>query len=132
MPKKRRNGGKNRKGRGHVCTVRCSNCGRCIPKDKAIKRFIVRNMIEAAAVGDIGAASVYPAGSYTLPKLYIKTQYCVSCAMHARYVRARSRVTRRIRAAPMRLRPGQKRPNIGKPPRGMKKARFAPLVPKDI
>ncbi len=131
MPKKRRNGGKNRKGRGHVVYVRCSNCSRCVAKDKAIKRFIVRNMIEAAAVGDISAASVY-AGTYIVPKLYIKTQYCVSCAMHARYVRARSRATRRIRAAPLRLRPGQKRPNIGKPPRGMKKRLAHPIMPKEI
>ena len=34
---------------------------------------------------------------YTLPKLYIKQQYCVSCAVHGRVVRARKVAERRIR-----------------------------------
>eukprot|EP01015_Nassula_variabilis_P034754 TRINITY_DN8609_c0_g1_i2.p1 TRINITY_DN8609_c0_g1~~TRINITY_DN8609_c0_g1_i2.p1 ORF type:complete len:109 (+),score=39.35 TRINITY_DN8609_c0_g1_i2:147-473(+) len=73
MPSKRRNNGRSKKNRGNVKTVRCSNCGRVVAKDKAIKRFTVRDIVDASSKRDIKDARAYE--TFIIPKLYNKLQY---------------------------------------------------------
>ena len=101
MTVKRRSHGRNKKGRGHVNRVRCASTGKAIPKDKAIKRFIVRNIVDASSMRDIRDASAYE--TYALPKIYIKQYYCIEAAVHQRIVRPRSRTDRRNRGPPPRF-----------------------------
>jgi small subunit ribosomal protein S26e len=72
-------------------------------QDKAVKRYVVRNMVDAASFRDISEASAIE--GYALPKLYHKMYFSISAAIHSHYVRVRSRTNRRKRAPPQRFAP---------------------------
>ena len=99
MPSKRRNNGRGKKNKGHSDIVRCLNCARFVGKDKAIKRFQMRNIVDGSSKRDIKDNYAYDDSNFQLPKIYVKQCYCVSCAIHARVVRVRSAIrgTRRTR-----------------------------------
>mmetsp|Transcript_32728 Transcript_32728/g.98885 ORF Transcript_32728/g.98885 Transcript_32728/m.98885 type:complete len:138 (+) Transcript_32728:624-1037(+) len=136
MPVKRRNHGRSRHGRHKTTLVDCSHCNCKPPKDKAISRYISRNIADASSLRDLQEASVYT--EYQLPKIYRKNYYCVSCAVHSRVVRGRSREDRRNRAPPPRFRrPVEKKKedkpntNSGGPP-GVAAAAAAAAAPKPV
>jgi small subunit ribosomal protein S26e len=99
MPKKRRNGGRNKNNKGLAHVVHCTNCCRLVGKDKAIKRFVIKNMVDASSKRDIEESSAYTDKDepYVMPKLYVKLEWCIACAIHARIVRARSTDEKKVR-----------------------------------
>merc|ERR1712014_101406 len=90
MVKKRRNNGRSKHGRGHVKRVRCELTGALVPKDKAVKRFEVRNIgSDESFRRDLQDATTID--GYVAPKTFRKMYYCISAAIHSRKVRVRSR-----------------------------------------
>ena len=90
MPSKRRNNGRSKKNKGHSDNVVCCQSGRQVPKDKAIKRFTLKKIVDESSRKDIMDNSAYGENPAPLPKLYVKSYYSISCAIHSRIVRVRS------------------------------------------
>lgn len=59
--------------------IRASSVSLQNPPEKRTK------LLTLLAIGDISEASVY--AEYAVPKMYLKLQYCVSCAIHGKIVR---------------------------------------------
>ena len=63
-------------------------------------------MVDGSSKRDIQDNYAYDQATFTMPKIYVKLSYCVSCAIHARIVRVRSvddrkkRYTTRLRQFP--------------------------------
>ena len=59
MPSKRRNNGRGKHNKGHNNVIRCINCAKVVPKDKAVKRFQARNLVDGSSRRDIKENSAY-------------------------------------------------------------------------
>lgn len=93
MPKKRKNGGKNRHNRGNVKKITCDATGKRVAKDKAIKRFYSKPLLSQPARKEVKEMSYYD--RYEIPRLYRQQKFCVSEAQYHRVIYKRPKCLRK-------------------------------------
>lgn len=95
MPVKRQNHGRAKKNRGSTCNTQCNQCGAIVAKDKAISRSSNSPIVEAAAMDDLRAATIYETPE--VPTFMNIENHCISCAFHLRIIKARNTEARKTR-----------------------------------
>lgn len=91
MPKKRRSGGRSKGGKGKSNLVQCSSCGGLIPRDKAKRSTRWVSFVDRQLGRELRSQGAI------LPRQRATRYYCVSCAVHRRVVKVRSRDLRKGR-----------------------------------
>ena len=66
----------------------CEASGSMVPKDKAVKRFLVRNIVESAAIRDLQESCVYDCECATLEKKHPPCAAPAATRARPRFVRA--------------------------------------------
>ena len=91
MPKKRKNRGRSegRGKKGRSGYVRCSNCGRLVPIDKAIKKVVYVSAVPKAMARELEKTGAF------IPRKRETRYYCISCAVHFGITKIRSRGERK-------------------------------------
>ena len=89
MTKKRRGGGRSGGSKGRAGNVQCSNCGRQVPSDKAKKRTRYVSIVDARLAKELREAGA------NIPRRRETSIFCVSCAVHFKQVRVRSKASRK-------------------------------------
>ncbi len=91
MPKKRQNRGRHKGAKGRVGVVQCDNCGRIVPRDKAICIKTYYSPVDPQLARELEKKGAI------IMKYPVEKCYCISCAVHYGLVRPRPREARKPR-----------------------------------
>ena len=89
MTKKRKSGGRSGGKRGNTVNEQCSNCGRRVPADKVKKVTRWISVVDPSMRKELSAAGA------VLPRRQVTSKFCVSCAIHFKQVKIRSKDSRK-------------------------------------
>ena len=89
IPKKRKSGGRTKGKKGSSNQVQCSKCGRMVPIDKAKKITTYSSPVDYRLSKELRDQGTY------IPRFESVKTYCVSCAIHTKKVKIRSKSRRK-------------------------------------
>ncbi len=91
MPKKRESRGRHKGDKGKVSYVQCDNCGRRVPRDKAICITRMYTPVDPQLARELEKKGAI------IMRYPVTKCYCVSCAVHLGIVKVRPEAERKRR-----------------------------------
>ena len=88
MPKKRKSGGRSKGSKGRSKMVQCSSCGAQVPRGKAKRVTKYKSLVDWTLGKELRAQGAY------FTRQRVEKYYCISCAVHRRVVKVRSKASR--------------------------------------
>ncbi len=91
MPKKRKNRGRHKGDKGKESVVYCDNCGKMIPRSKAVRVTVPYSPIPADLAKELEKQGAI------IPRYYITKTYCINCAIYLGIIKVRPEDERKSR-----------------------------------
>lgn len=95
MPKKRQNRGRHKGSKGRTRLVQCDNCGRLVPRDKAICITKMYTPIDPQLARELEKKGAI------IMRYPVEKCYCISCAVHYGLVKVRPEEERKAVRGPV-------------------------------
>ena len=91
MPKKRKNRGRKKGGKGREKIVQCDSCGALIPRSKAVKITRRRHIIDPQLEKELKSKGAI------IPSYQITKYLCINCAIYQGIIKIRAKEERKKR-----------------------------------
>jgi small subunit ribosomal protein S26e len=75
MPKKRKNRGRHKGDKGKEPLVYCDNCGKLVPRSKAVRVTVPYSPVPADLARELEKQGAI------IPRYYVTKTYCINCAI---------------------------------------------------
>ena len=101
MPKKRKNRGRHKGDKGKEPLVYCDNCGKLVPRSKAVRVTVPYSPVPADLARELEKQGAI------IPRYYVTKTYCINCAIFLGILKVRPEDERKKKAPLIKLAPAR-------------------------